>query len=1454
MIKKYVLLSLSLTCFSFGQILPSENASSKVADLQNGSQTQNSQPARAGEAEYLGAADAALLYRLCRQYDLVPPEQLAPTGSLVGLIQRLSAVAAQRRADELLKTSTNNTFTNSTWDLNTGDANTQANAFGTQFTPIGQGTAQQRFPSSAPQTRMSNNLNEPTTPGSPQNNARAKIIKDLRGVAAEQRADDPSGFNTAEDANNTWNLNTNGDTKTNAFGTQFGPIGQATTQQKPASSVLQALMSNNLNEPTTPGSPQNNARAKIITDLRALAAEERANDPSGSNTNGSANNTWNLNTNGDTKTNAFGTQFGPIRQATTQQTPQHSSSSSQTPNGDMQEVPGQISQSLLAHLSPGQLEELINALSPEDMVQLKQQNVTGPVGQKIREAMEKRLIKQLYNKLSPEQLDQLRRQKITDQLEQTIKDEAAFMKAQQDKNSPTASNERYTRAPSAKNVYVPMALRRALANKTQNCFMNAGLQCCLSMTRLHEILQNTSGTSDIARAYIALSFQAMMGNQDMIAEAHSRFVENAWTWFDVPGTQQDVDEFLHKLFEALEDSFAEDTKSQIIDLLCICESITRRSLPKAANSIGELINEERTSASIFSISIGNGNEHLSSCLRNYFAPTYIPDHKLYGRIHPVQATRRVTRLPHYLCISLNRIVGPSYHGQPAPTIYNPIRFGLTLDFNEYLHSDSSDSGTQYSLFGIIFFSGVDGNGHYFSFVKNRETWYCCDDTTVTNVDPKFLKEVAQNGSADVDGKMVPVCFFYEKIVEPANDLSTTTQYGAPPITGDQASQRNIFAHQHPSQNDHESHNKNASNFSGEAPDNYEDVPSRRNVGSMPGAGGYDHLDKLSRTFTDQLRTKAASASGLEENHHHNTDPVPRRHKSTESAPVHPNHKSSTSQKFSEPADSSTAKHLYGDVPGRKNVGSMPDAGNYDHLNKVLPPAGSSQTDGASIQSPRTPIDRRSTREVSTSGLEANHHNADRGSRRPMSTGSAPALTHYKSSTPRTFSEPPGSSTSNTSGTLPESNARSSAVPDRPQRVEGNPYRSQNDEVSTFFAAICDGDYATFYKYVSSDRGLEFLLKKDNNGMTPLHVAADNNQLPICSYIASTKGLPRILFIPNNDGEMPLHIAVKRGRREVIELLVKAIKEYHKDRSLEVQLKAIHPTKTTDNMLPPIHLAAYYGRKGSLGILFQMLKEIGDAGTINTILEQAVGPQKYTPLHLASIAGAKDAVGFLLKRNANVYAEDSKKRTPLLVAVASNNSHIISKLLDAEKRETDFDMQKSNDNRTNAIALARKLEFKDCEKALSTNALQPSNRKPANQQRVTIEVNSDEISSSFKTGKSDSPDRRGRRYRSSMKHRSTSHSRQDEVSSPRHRSTSPSRQDGVSSPRRRSSSRSRQDEPRKSPKSAVSRRISRSGSSMPEDSMGESGTNNNAPSNDRNRIVGSTKFPFMKVKRNNNIHE
>eukprot|EP00435_Cladocopium_sp_Y103_P041722 s331_g11.t1 len=156
--------------------------------------------------------------------------------------------------------------------------------------------------------------------------------------------------------------------------------------------------------------------------------------------------------------------------------------------------------------------------------------------------------------------------------------------------------------------------------------------------------------------------------------------------------------------------------------------------------------------------------------------------------------------------------------------------------------------------------------------------------------------------------------------------------------------------------------------------------------------------------------------------------------------------------------------------------------------------------------------------------------------------------------------------------------------------------------------------------------------RDERGCTPLHHAISDNYVEIVKLLLEWKASN----VKDNNGQTPLNLAAGKGHTEICSILVAA--------DVDVNV-------TGHNGSTPLHDAALGGHADVVKLLLE--------GKARVIL---INNDRMTALHLAASGGHADAVKLLLEAKSPVMSKDREGQTPLDVA-RNQGQHEVATLLD-----------------------------------------------------------------------------------------------------------------------------------------------------------------------------------------------
>ena len=210
-----------------------------------------------------------------------------------------------------------------------------------------------------------------------------------------------------------------------------------------------------------------------------------------------------------------------------------------------------------------------------------------------------------------------------------------------------------------------------------------------------------------------------------------------------------------------------------------------------------------------------------------------------------------------------------------------------------------------------------------------------------------------------------------------------------------------------------------------------------------------------------------------------------------------------------------------------------------------------------------------------------------------------------------------------------------------------------DKVAVQFALLSKGAHSSSLLHTATSKGsLEYLSDKiisqninvtDENGQTPLHIAAAKGHIKSMEKLIETRGVD--INIADKSGCTPLHLAVEYGSIEAVKLLL--------------GVEGIMVNKKNNDHSTPLHLAVRYAEE-------KIVPELLNADGIDVNAQNSLDQ---TPLHLAVRYPDKKVnekfVRVLLNADGiDVNAEDCDGCTALHEAVEHADANIVQALLDA----------------------------------------------------------------------------------------------------------------------------------------------------------------------------------------------
>lgn len=274
---------------------------------------------------------------------------------------------------------------------------------------------------------------------------------------------------------------------------------------------------------------------------------------------------------------------------------------------------------------------------------------------------------------------------------------------------------------------------RGLRNLGNTCFMNAVLQCLMSITDLVTALDNLDHMSSeqmpIVTAYRKLLHTSRNTSKEAIdvrelKQILGQHVNPKYLGFN----QHDSLEFLLYMLSTMDDelSLAFDAPSCVKEMLYL-----HRINMYVCKTCGHTCNSPE-SISVVSVEIPLEERALTlhDCLTYTFAPREHEFALCSCGATTCQQTSKLSNPRDNLIIGLRRFSLNAYGTMKKVNVN--VDFPLVdLEVNEFCDSPVEE---KYELLAVTNHYGTLAGGHYTAYCKHGEDWYLCDDSTVVPVE------------------------------------------------------------------------------------------------------------------------------------------------------------------------------------------------------------------------------------------------------------------------------------------------------------------------------------------------------------------------------------------------------------------------------------------------------------------------------------------------------------------------------------------------------------------------------------------------------------------------------------------------------------------------------------------------------------------------------------------------
>jgi ubiquitin carboxyl-terminal hydrolase 8 len=351
---------------------------------------------------------------------------------------------------------------------------------------------------------------------------------------------------------------------------------------------------------------------------------------------------------------------------------------------------------------------------------------------------------------------------------------------------------------------------RSILNLGATCYMNSVLQCLNQVEPLVQFLRSRCTgyykPESLSKKFADLITKIHTEEPklfDILAFCRPMFEK----FFAGSAGQQDAQEFLSKLLDHLSDTDIIDSelkkiglydtrervpKSEVNQLFAslIRSTVTAAAQEEITHSADKIISVALEK----SVALSNKNQQsniseyftakkkditleyktIQECLRAYFAQEDLEKNewvKRGGKQVPTSRKLSIITPAPFLVIHLKRnIIMGKYPHLIALKLTHAVSFPLNqLDISPYtiVSPALKKSELVYDLMGIVQHVGsfektdygFSSSGHYTAYVKNRDTWYFCDDSKIEQISRADMEKIAQVGG---DGSFTPYILFYKR--------------------------------------------------------------------------------------------------------------------------------------------------------------------------------------------------------------------------------------------------------------------------------------------------------------------------------------------------------------------------------------------------------------------------------------------------------------------------------------------------------------------------------------------------------------------------------------------------------------------------------------------------------------------------------------------------------------------